>query len=322
MARGVRGAGLRLVNRVCTAAADRGPSGIDSAMFLYNDRYKSGAGGVFYQRGDFDFRWQRSSATGCPRSSLPSGSPIRSMSTVPASAYATTSGGEQRKFAFVSGGHALEISVAAQHRGDDELAVLDRGFDVRMSGPLLPMTSRSHTPRHRTEFFERLHHAERLEIGGDDARARREAGLHDRAIERSFSIVLFAIRPAAKRTCGLDVFVQLGDRRDDDRTVRQGPVVLNGHGLCRFAFGKPVAAVSERGGQRAAKKPFLYPSRACGRAGPASVPEYSAERLARSSDRTSLKIGSGHSGVRNIPCVRQYRSTSSISCSIRPVSRR
>jgi len=77
--------------------------------------------------------------TGRPFRSTPSGSVVRSRSISPASAYATTSGGEARKFIFTCGSRALEVPVAREDRGDDEVARPHGLRDLVGSGPLLPM---------------------------------------------------------------------------------------------------------------------------------------------------------------------------------------
>src|SRR5438874_560540 len=105
--------------------------------------------------------------TGLPSLPVPSGSVVRSTSRVPASAYATTSGGEARKFMRVSGCtrpsklrlpdsteqavkagdltacSALEVAVAGQHRAGRQIARLDGGRDLRLQRAGITDTART-----------------------------------------------------------------------------------------------------------------------------------------------------------------------------------
>ena len=117
--------------------------------------------------------------TGCRRLPMPSGSVVRSFSTVPAIAYATTSGGDARKFALRFGWMRasklrLPDSTAAQTRSLLDDRVVDLGREVAGVADA------------RRAAVGGDGEAELLEIGqepglgqvvGDHARARRERGL-------------------------------------------------------------------------------------------------------------------------------------------------
>ena len=103
---------------------------------------------------------------------------------------------------------ALEVAVARQDRGHDEVVGLDRRGDRRRrADPSCRCTSCSRSRPGRSRALERLHEPGGLEIAGDRLRAGRERGLDGRWDPSPRATAFRASRPAPTMTVGFDVFV-------------------------------------------------------------------------------------------------------------------
>ena len=215
---------------------------------------------------------------------------------------------------------ALEIAIAGQHRGGDQVLVVDGlGNLRRQRAGIADAGGAAEADQVEAELVEILLQAGLVEIFGDHLRARRQRGLHPRLDGQALRHRLAGQQAGADHHVRIRRIGARGDRRDHH--VAMAEIVLaafDRHALGRAGLGEILV---ERGGERGveienllaavaalvellhhrlrkAGLHLLEGTRSCGRLGPAS----DGSTCASSSLSTSVNTGSGVDLVRNMPC--------------------
>ena len=120
----------------------------------------------------------------------------------------------------------LEIAVAAEHRRRHQLVTLDRRADRLGQGTAVADAGGAAVADHReTKLLQPGQQAALLEIGGDHARTRGEAGLDPRFLLQSLLDRLFGEQAGPDHHRGVGGVGAAGDRGDDHAAVLQGDLL-------------------------------------------------------------------------------------------------
>ena len=232
---------------------------------------------------------------------------------------------------------SFEVAVAAQHRGDDEIARFDFGAHLVGQRPAVADARRAAVPNEvEAELIEVLLEARLPQVLRHDLRPRRQARLHPRFARQPALDRLLGDEPRANHHARVRGVRAARDGRDDDRPViearwsrsrhprppppcspiRQPPTHGPSHPLSR----PPSTSTPSLNRARVWNPLFacFSDTRSCGRLGPARL----GSIVARSRSIVSEYFGSGSPGLRNSPCAFAYASTSSTRDASRAVSRR
>jgi len=226
-----------------------------------------------------------------PSVPVPSGSVLRSMSTLPASAKATTSGGDMRKFALMLGWTRASKLRLPERTWRDEIALGDRLVDDRVErAGVADAGGAAVADDLEAELVEVGLQAGLVEVIGDDARAGRKRSLH-RAIHGQAALDrLLREQSRREHDGGIAGVRATRDRRDEDAAVldidiRRGTNAVELHhgvSALRALLAKAIFShgLVERGEELRLQVGQRDP--VCGRFGPATLGETSARFSSRS----------------------------------------